>query len=197
MNLTVEHNLTDNQLRKALSSMAMASGIESEIIETLQKASACDTTPKLPRHRAIKELYQAFQKELAKAKKDIDQYAKGVLNVTLEKALRQPLDMEQLSQLQQAILDRYGFVAAQLQSVDYQPPLDLFLRWKQLGLVQQEIVLEDFSAIVSGDMHFIRNAFLMGKLTEAVESGKSFIDVIGIGRNTRSGMVTFLSKATL
>lgn len=178
MNLQVSHNLTPGELRKALAGMAVASGIEQDVIETLQKATACDQTPKAPRTRAMRTLYRMMQREYAKAAKDIGQYARGGADGALVKATPQPLTATQLRQLQQAINDRFGFIAAQVQSVDYQPEPDLLERWKRLGLVAQDVTPETFILSMPAEMHFIRNAFLMGKFIEAVESGAPYQEVM-------------------
>lgn len=79
MNLQVEHNLTPGDLRKALAGMAIASGIEQEMIETLQKASACDDTPKEPKHLAMRTMFQMMQQEYWQACRDIERYAKSLI----------------------------------------------------------------------------------------------------------------------
>lgn len=183
MNLTCEHNLDNDQLRKALAGMAIGSGIEHEMIETLQKAvCACDDKqPKEPRHPAMKELYRALQRELAKVAEDIEQDAAAISGLSqLMKAAGAPtqLTADQLRALQRAIQDRYGYLAAQLQSVDYQPPVDMLDRWKQLGLVHQSVTPETFAASVSSDMYFVRNAFILGRMADAVEGGKSFAEIM-------------------
>lgn len=94
------------------------------------------------------------------------------------------LSPEQIRQLQQFIEDRFGFIAAQLQSVDYQPPPDLLYRWQQMGLVSHTVTPETFMATVASDMHFVRNAFLMGRFIEAVESGKSFAEVMQVAAHS-------------
>jgi hypothetical protein len=95
-----------------------------------------------------------------------------------------PLTPEQLRQLQTAIADRFEYIAAQLQSVDYQPPADLLDRWQKLGLVSPEVTPATFMATVPAEMHFVRNAFLMGKLIDVVESGKSYEEVMHLARTT-------------
>ena len=95
-----------------------------------------------------------------------------------------PLTPEQLRQLQTAIADRFEYIAAQLQSVDYQPPADLLERWQKLGLVAPEVTPATFMATVPAEMHFVRNAFLMGKLIDVVESGKSYEEVMHLARTT-------------
>lgn len=177
--LTVEHNLTDDQLRKALSGMAVASGIEPEVIETLTKACACDNTPKEPRTKAMRLLFHMMQQEYWQAARDIERYARMINKGELEKATsHSPLTADQLRQLQQAINDRFAFVAGQIQSVDYQPAPDLLERWKHLGLVEPGITPETFMASVPAEMYFVRNAFLMGKFIEAVEAGKTYQEVM-------------------
>lgn len=184
MELKVEHNLTEEELTKALTGMAAASGIEEELVKALKQRSACDNTPKVPRTRAMKELYHRMQAEFHAAQQDIERYHQEIATSTIAKAsaARQPLTPEQLRRLQLAINDRYGFIAAQLQSQEYQPPLDLLERWKQLGLVSQGVTPETFAMGIPAELHFIRNAFLMGKFIEAVESGKTFAEVMEMAR---------------
>ncbi len=185
MNLTVEHNLNPEELRKALAGMAAASGIEQEVVETLQKACACDSTPKVPRTRAMKELYRRMQAEFRATNDDIQHYADLIAKRDLQKAVSPAvLTSDQLRQLAQAISDRFGYVAAQIQSVDYIPAPDLLDRWKSLGLVGPDVTPETFLSTIPADMHFIRNAFLMGRLVEAVESGKSYQEVMNLALNT-------------
>lgn len=85
---------------------------------------------------------------------------------------------EQLQKLMTAIQDRFGYVAGQIQSVDYQPEPDLLERWKNLGLVSQDITPATFMASVPAAMHFVRNAFMMGRFIEAVEAGKPYHEIM-------------------
>ena len=87
---------------------------------------------------------------------------------------------DQLRQLQQAIEDRYGFVAAQMQSEDYQPDPAQLQRWQRLGLVPGGITPETFALSVSPEMHLLRNAFVLGRMAEAVERGESFEQVMSL-----------------
>lgn len=80
---------------------------------------------------------------------------------------------EQLITLQNMVQDRYGFIAAQIQS-DYTPDYQQLERWKRLGLVPDYITPETFASSVPAEMHLIRNAFIMGRLADAVEQGASF-----------------------
>jgi len=183
--LDVEHNLDEEELVKALFSIATASEIEDEVIDILQKARACDDDrPKQPRTRAMKELYQHMLAEFRAAQIDIERYHQEIATSLIAKAraARQPLTPEQLRRLQLAINDRYDYIAAQLQSEGYQPPEDLLERWKRLGLVSENVTTETFALSVPAEMHFIRSAFLMGKFIEAVESGKTFAEVMDMAR---------------
>jgi len=177
MQLSVEHNLTNEELRKAISGMAIGSGIEQEVLETFLKACrGCDDTPKEPRTRAMRELYAAMQAEFRKAKEDILRYAFGDLRKSVA-----VLTHDQLLQLQQAIQDRYGFIAAQIQS-DYTPDPQQLERWKRLGLVPDYITPETFASSVPAEMHLIRNAFILGRVADAVEQGATFEQAMRLAR---------------
>lgn len=77
MDLTVEHNLTEEELRKAITGMAIGSGIEQEVLDTLLKACACDDkVPKTPKHPATRHLYRMFTDQYRQAAKDIERYAR-------------------------------------------------------------------------------------------------------------------------
>lgn len=185
MQVSIEHNLSDNDLRKAISGIAIGSGIEQEIIDTLSKACSCDDkTPRLPKDKATLELYRAMQAEFKKSERDIKAYTGEITAVPLHKAIGDipPITKEQMQELVQAIQDRYGFIAAQIQSVDYQPAPDLLERWKNLGLIPQDVTSATFISSIPADMHFIRNAYLMGQFINAVESGKTFAEVMDIAR---------------
>lgn len=84
MNISIEHNLSDAELRKALAGMAIGSGIENELLETLAKAikvKACDDTPKEPRDPAVRHIYQMLRNEFAKAREDIERYAEALVSL--------------------------------------------------------------------------------------------------------------------
>ena len=182
MTLDIEHNLSSDELHKALTGLAEASDISEAVIETLQKAHTCDDTPKVPRHPATRELYRRFQSEFKTAIRDIAGYADRADEMAdeLAKAIRsgQPLTAEQLRLLQQAIRDRFEFIAGQMQSQDYQPPAGLLERWQKLGLVSHEVTPQTFRIAMAGDVHLIQNAFVMGRLIEAVEAGKEYGEVM-------------------
>jgi hypothetical protein len=85
---------------------------------------------------------------------------------------------DQLQRLITAINDRYAHIAAQMQSADYRPDLEQLQRWQRLGLVPEDVTPETFMLSVPAEMHLIRNAFILGRLAEAVERGESFDAVI-------------------
>ena len=87
---------------------------------------------------------------------------------------------DQLRRLQQTILDRYEYIAAQMQSEDYQPDPEQLQRWQRLGLVPEHVTPETFLLSVPPEMHMIRNAFILGRMAEAVEHGESFEEVMRI-----------------
>lgn len=170
---------------KALYALAEAEGISEELAKAISRPRACDDSPKVPRHPATWHLYELMRHEFAAALCDIERYAREMQTGELAKsAPSRPLTPEQLRQLQRTITDRFEYIAAQLQSVDYQPPADLLDRWKQLGLVSPEVTPSTFMAAVPAEMHFVRNAFLMGKLIDVVESGKSYEEVMSLARTT-------------
>jgi hypothetical protein len=90
---------------------------------------------------------------------------------------------DQLRRLQQAIEDRYGFIAAQMQSEDYQPDPAQLQRWQRLGLVPEHVTPETFVLSVPPELHLLRNSFIMGRLAEAVERGESFDQVMALAVN--------------
>lgn len=184
MKATIQHNLSDAELVKALAALADESEIGEPLLKAI-RAKNIDTEPKEPRHRATKELYRMLQGEFAKAARDIQAYAGEITAVPLQKAIAPVspvITHDQMIQLAQAINGRYGFIAAQLQSVDYQPDPAQLERWKQLGLVHPDATTATFMASIPEEMHIIRNAFLLGKFYEAVESGKTFAEVMDMAR---------------
>jgi len=175
MEIQAEHNLTNDELSKALHGLAEAEGISEELVKALRKTSACDDTPKTPREPAVRHIYQMLRNEFARARQAIETYIEEMTAIPLHKATGPvaALTKEQLVQIQQAINDRYGYIAAQIQS-DYTPDYQQLERWKRLGLVPDYITPETFASSVPAEMHLIRNAFIMGRLADAVEQGASF-----------------------
>lgn len=84
MELDVTHNLTPEELSKALHGLAEAEGISEELVKALKKTSACDLTPKKPKDKAIRQIYDMLTAEFAKAAADVQMYADHLL--TLKKS---------------------------------------------------------------------------------------------------------------
>ena len=181
--LTVRHNLQPEELRKAITAMADASGISDQVVETLQKASACDDTPKTPKEAAMRGLYHRFQAEYHKAIAwIIDEAIPGILQEpTMAKsvaALPRPLTKEEVRKILEAIRDRFEFVAAQMQST-YTPPLDLLDRWKAEGLIGQDVTAESFALVASTtEAKLVHNAFCFGRLHQAMAQGKTYAEIM-------------------
>lgn len=81
MEIQAEHNLTNEELSKALHGLAEAEGISEELVKALRKTSACDDTPKEPRDPAVRHLYQMLRNEFAKARQDIERYAEALVSL--------------------------------------------------------------------------------------------------------------------
>lgn len=80
MKATIQHNLTPEELTKALAALADESEIGEPLLKAI-RAKSIDDTPKEPRHRATQELYRMLQGEFAKAAADIEEYAERMLHV--------------------------------------------------------------------------------------------------------------------
>lgn len=81
MEIQAEHNLTDQELAKALHGLAEAEGISEELVKALRKTGACDDTPKTPRDPAVRHIYQMLRNEFAKAREDIERYAEALVSL--------------------------------------------------------------------------------------------------------------------
>lgn len=172
MDLTCEHNLSPEEMTKALRGLAEAEGISEELSKALRRSSV-DLTPKVPADPFARRIYEQMMAAFEKAAADIERYARGQM---LKKSVT-AITPQQTAALTQAITDRYGFIAAQLQG-DYLPDPMQLERWKQLGLVPIDITPETFAASVPAEMRMIRNAFVMGRLADAVEQGTSFEEAL-------------------
>lgn len=77
MNLTAEHNLTEEELVKALRGLADAEGIAEDLVKALRRGSI-DDTPKVPKHPATRHLYDHLMAEFRQAAEDIERYAQAI-----------------------------------------------------------------------------------------------------------------------
>ncbi|KAA0888742.1 hypothetical protein [Oryzomonas rubra] len=90
---------------------------------------------------------------------------------------------DQIQQLTQMIQDRYAYVAAQFQSEDYHPDPQQLERWKQMGLVPEHVTAETFTMSIPPEMHLLKNAFIAGRLYEAVDKGATLDEVMQLALN--------------
>jgi len=180
--LQIRHNLTEQELKKAIVSLAAGGGGEEQVIKALQRSVCSCEGPKEPRDPATRELFHRFRGEYQRARKDILRIiARLIASVSpkgLHKALPStPLTKAQIRAIQQAIRDRFELIAAQLQD-DYEPDPDLLLRWQENEWVAPNVTPEDFALTVRPEDRYIRNAFVFGRLHQAVEGGGSYADIM-------------------
>lgn len=177
MRLTARHNLTDAELVKALSGLAASEGIAGQLGQALLKA-ACDCGPREPRDPAVRHLLEQFRDLYRKARRDLLETIAGIVHGDVKKAIgSDPLTKEQLRRIQQAIRDRFEFIAAQMQD-DYQPPVELLRRWQERRWVAGNVTAKDFALSVRPEDRLIHNAFVFGRLHQAVEAGGSYEEIL-------------------
>ncbi len=180
----VRHNLSDEELVKALVTAARGAHLEQPVHEELAKALH---PVKQPRDPYIRELTEAMRREYEQAIKWIAARIERMLQEPepvkkslweklrtsgepLRKGYRNdPLSKKEIQQIQQMIRDRFEFIAASMESEQAQiDPQDL-KRWKDLGLVDKSVTPKDFvSRNPQGKL--IRNAFVYGRFHTAIEA---------------------------
>jgi hypothetical protein len=178
MKASIHHNLSPEELTKALARLADASGIGPDVAGQLLKACACDDEPKEPREPAVAGLFYQFQQRYREAMDDLRQI------VGTGRHLRKSviLTASQIRDVLQTIKDRFDFMAGQMQT-DYQPDDPTLQRWKDMGLCPPETTPLNFAEIVAGpDAYLIRNAFIFGRLWDAVERGETYHDVLRLSK---------------
>jgi len=130
----------------------------------------------------MKGLFRLFRREYAEAVKWILQYVQEVVTEPLQKSetnfLRRPLTADEIRQIQAAIRERYHYVLAQMAPGQFRPSEEILNRWKALGIIDRSVTPASFALTVSTDGQLIHNAFLFGKLFEAVETGQTFDEVM-------------------
>ena len=188
--LLIEHNLEGEELQKAIVSLAKESGFVEDIVKSLQTEKA--RGPREPRHPAMKELYRRFQALFGESIEWVEGYLDTFFTERLEKAeeedetglekaekpFEHALSKEEIRTIQEAIKDRFGFVAAQMESVDFEPSIEVLKRWKELGFIDKSVTPKAFAVAMSAEKKLVQNAFLFGRLYKAVEKGKSFDEVM-------------------
>jgi hypothetical protein len=181
MKLKISHNLTNDQLQKAVLGLVSAQGIEAEVADALLKAAGCSCDgPKEPRDAPTRELLRQFRHQYALAAIDIKQAVERRLQgAALIKSIgpTRPLTKEEIADLLQVIRDRFGFIAAQIQG-DYTPPQDLLSRWQAEGWIAPDVTPQDFALAVGTEGRIIHNAYAFGRAWQAVEKGGSFAEIM-------------------
>ena len=180
--LKIRHNLSEEELTKAITSLAKNGHLEEKVITALRSQCTCDDRiPKEPRTKAMKGIYHRMCAEYDKAIKDLRDYIPRILaGQVLQKAhdLPRPLTNEEIQKIIQAIKDRFSYIAAQIQTEDYIPPQDLIDRWKEQGLIGHDVTPESFGMTVGPEAQYIRNAFIFGRLHLALEAGKTYEEMM-------------------
>lgn len=183
--INVQHNLSSTELRKVIVGLAESSGIAGDVVEALSKSCACDDGPKLPKSPAMQELYSRFRGQYAGAVKWVLGYVEEILH-PLEKAekkyLARPLTKQEINRIQQAIKERFQFILDQMAPDEYPPNEETLNRWKALGIIERNVTQESFALSIAPEGRLIYNAFLFGKLHQAVEAGETFESVMTAAR---------------
>ena len=186
--LVIEHNLEGEELQKAIVSLARESGLVEDIVKSLKEEKA--HVPRVPSHPATKELYRRFQALFGESVEWVEGYLNTFFTERLKKAeeddelekaekpFEHALSKEEIRTIQEAIKDRFGFVAAQMESVDFEPSIEVLKRWKELGFIDKSVTPKAFAVAMSSEKKLVQNAFLFGRLYQAVEKGKSFDEVM-------------------
>lgn len=185
--LEIEHNLCRGHLKTALVELAKSEGLTDEVAEALLKALR-DDSPKESGNpllaRLIEEARGLYDEALDWVERYVDRSLQIVkkrrLAAFLKKAVSYkegPLSPAEIREIQEAIEARFGFLAAQIQSEPLPPRLPELDRWKALGLVSKDVVPADFATAVKGKK-LVRNAFVFGRLSRAIERGKTFEEAL-------------------
>lgn len=82
----IEHNLTEEELIKALTALAEQSEIGEELLKAVKARTSVDDTPKEPRHSALRHVYRLFMLEHVKAMQDIERYARELTDESIRKS---------------------------------------------------------------------------------------------------------------
>lgn len=188
MNLNIEHNLTDDQLFKAIVALAKSASLEERVVTSLEKALP-GQGPRVPADPLVMETCERFaglyEDAVAGIMADIDAIVAGkrsALDLFKAKAAKAvpegPLTKEQIRAIQQAIRDRFNFIASSMEG-DFNPDEVALKRWKKLGLVADNVSSADFVASIPATGRLVRNAFIFGRFHLAIEhGGKSYNEIL-------------------
>lgn len=178
MNLNVEHNLTDDELVKALAAMSIGAGIEEDVRGHLCKAQI-DDAPKIPNEPLLVELFDRFTSMYPNILWAIVDDAKQVITKGKKRLFKaqaalawqgEPLTPAQIREIMQRVQDRFGFIAASFQS-DFVPDDATLARWKEAGIIPRTVTAKTFASYIPEADKLIRNAFIFGRLHLAINQG--------------------------
>ncbi len=184
----VRTNLEPEPLAKAIAGIIHSEGLDDLVAERLEKAAPSAVTTRDP---YIRELVESLNGEFFEAIEWIRDFVDGRLQISVRKSLLRkakeyldgPLTKEQIKEIEQAIRDRFGFIASAMESEEAIID-DLTLeRWKALGLIDRKVKAKDFVSLNS-DGKLVRNAFIYGRFHIAVEHGATgFEEVMRVALN--------------
>lgn len=189
--LDIQHNLNEDELFKAIVSLAKSAGLEERVSESLNKSLPSCDCPKEPKDPIVLQLKNQFDNSWLLAKQGIVEAVDKILIgerswLDIFKAKPAtiypdgPLTKEQIQAIQQAIRDRFDFIASTLDS-DFTPDQLTLRRWKKQGIISSNVSTSDFAASIPGTARVIRNAFVFGRLNLAIEKGaRSYDDILKI-----------------
>lgn len=183
MHLSIEHNLCPGHLQKALVELVKSEGLEEAVGEALAKA--LEPPPKRPRNPAMAGLFDEARRLYEEAAEWCVEYADGVVH-RLAKARgvrRTPLTREEIQEIQDAIRERFAFLAAQVRSEEMPATLPELERWKRFGLVEKGVTPKTFAELIPGKRKIVRNAFVFGRLHRALEEGRNYEEVLDLALN--------------
>ena len=190
--LQVKHNLSRKQLSHAIIGLVKSSQLEEEVFSFLAKAKkpAIDKDYKQSRDPLIQSMITIFHESFKESISWIDQYIHEILSgkkkARLLKAstwLDRPLSKVEIKAIQEAVRERYEYVAATMETQDFTPSKETIAKWKKMGIIDKKISPADFLA-ANQEGKLVRNAFLFGRMQLAIEQGGSnYQDVLKIALN--------------
>lgn len=187
MQITAHHNLSSDELRMTIVAMTKSAHLEQEVFDSLEKSLA--DGPRQPSDPTTLFLVEQFNSLYVQAQADIHRYVADILSGDLTDLVKAepadiytagPLTDQQVRSIQQAIRDRFNYIAATMES-DFRPDDLTLKRWKKLGVVDQSVTAASFSSSVPESAKLIRNAFIFGRFNLAIEKGaRSYEEILKI-----------------
>ena len=189
MEILLEHNLDQLELQQALVALIKSSDLEDGVLADLNKSASCDDEPKEITDPVVSLFVELMDAEYAKAQRGIKAAVekivagdKSILNLfkakpsLLEPEL--PLTSQQIRAIQQAIRDRFDYIAATMDS-DFTPDDLTIQRWKKEGIIERAVKSADFAATIPETAKLVRNAFVFGRLHMAINKGaRNYEDIL-------------------